>query len=105
MELTNRSHCINYTIIDRSFKRFVMSLCIPALVLFLHTIRASLQSNENRVFKAFDKRQHRRPAWKRASLWIRISRVWLPVGYFVVASAILLPGIINVTLLNTYNKI
>ena len=76
-----------------------MSVCIPALELFVHTIRASLQSNENKVYRAFDMRPVKERCWKKSSFWIRISRVWLPIGYFVIAMVILLPGIINVTML------
>ena len=76
-----------------------MSICIPALELFLHTVRASLHNKESMVYRAFDKRHDMDKYWQKTSFWIRISRVWLPVAYFVTALAILLPGIINVTLL------
>ena len=76
-----------------------MSVCIPALELFVHTIRASLQTNEDKVYRAFDKRPVEERYWKKSSFWIKVSRVWLPVGYFVIALTILLPGIINVTML------
>ena len=82
-----------------SIYRFVMSICIPALELFLHTVRGILHSSENRVHKAFEKRHDNVKYWRKTSFWIKISRVWLPLGYLVVALAILLPGIINVTLL------
>ena len=76
-----------------------MSICIPALELFVHTIRASLQSNEDKVYGAFDKRSVQERYWKKSSFWNKVSRVWLPIGYFVIALVILLPGIINITML------
>ena len=76
-----------------------MSICIPALELFVHTIRASLKSNEeDRVYGAFEKGHGEEKFWKKSSFWKKISRVWLPLGYFVIALVILLPGIINVLL-------
>ena len=76
-----------------------MSICIPALELFLHTVRGILHSNENRAQMAFEKRHGNLKYWRKTSFWIKISRVWLPVGYLVAALGILLPGIINVTML------
>ena len=76
-----------------------MSICIPALELFLHTVRGILHSNENRAQMAFEKRHGNLKYWRKTYFWIKISRVWLPVGYLVAALAILLPGILNVTLL------
>ena len=83
-----------------SLPRFVMSLCIPAIEMLLHAIIAGLLRDDVKLFKVSDKKGTARMGrWMSASFWVMISRVILPVAYVVVALAILLPGVVNVALL------
>ena len=70
----------------------------------------NLRGNDNKVFKinnkilnipeAKDKRW-----WERASVWIAVARVALPVAYVLVALAIIVPGIINIMIEGSMNPI
>ena len=83
-----------------SLPRFVMSLCIPAIEMLLHAIIAGLLRNDDKVFVIPNKmRVTKRRPWMTTSFWIKISRVGLPIAYIVVALAIVLPGVVNVALL------
>ena len=71
------------------------------LEVILHTIIDDLRGNENKVFKINNKACKMPEAkekrwWERASIWITLARVGLPVVYMLVALAIVVPGIINI---------
>ena len=92
------------SVILNSFPRFVMSLCIPAIEMLLHAIIAGLLLREDvvRVFKVSDKMKASKTSGQRltsAAFWVMVSRVVVPIAYVVVALAIVLPGVINVALL------
>ena len=81
--------------------RFVMSLCIPAIEMLLHTIIAELLCDDVKLFKASDKMRADKTATRHimsATFWTWTSRVILPVAYVVVALAIVLPGVLNVAI-------
>ena len=42
--------------------------------------------------------------WKKASVWITIARVGLPMAYMLVALAIVVPGIINMVVEGSSNR-
>ena len=102
---TLRHQKVSHVILQCS--RFVMSLCIPAIEMLLHTIIAELpddDANEVRLFGARGSKMvpHATEGRiRRASFWRFILRVILPIVYILVALAIILPGVINV-LLNEY---
>ena len=92
------------SVILNSFPRFVMSLCIPAIEMLLHTIIAGLLLREDvvGVFKVSDKMKASKTSGQRVmrgAFWVMVSRVVVPMAYVVVALAIVLPGVINVALL------
>ena len=60
----------------------------------LHAIIDNLREEENKVFKMADIDERR--WWCRASVWIIVARVGLPVTYLLVAIAIIIPGITNI---------
>ena len=62
----------------------------------LHTIIDDLRSDDVKVFKIEDMKEER--WWKKASLWIKLARVWLPMTYLVIAKSLVVSGILNVTL-------
>ena len=69
-------------------------------VILLATID-NMRVNDNKVFKINNKILNIPEAkgkrwWKRASVWIAVARVALPVAYLLVALAIIVPGIINI---------
>ena len=75
-----------------------MSLCIPAIEMLLHAIIAGLVRHDDKVFTVSKTVPKRRP-WMTTSFWVKISRVGLPIAYVVVALAIVLPGVVNVAML------
>ena len=80
--------------------RFVMSLCIPAIEMLLHAIIAGLMHDDDKVIMVSNKmRVPKRMPWMTPSFWVKISRVGLPITYAVLALAIVLPGVVNVALL------
>ena len=91
------------SVILYSFPRFVMSLCIPAIEMLLHAIIAGLlREDVVRVFKVSDKMKASKKSGQRvmsAAFWVMVSRVVVPIAYVIVALAIVLPGVINVALL------
>ena len=71
------------------------------LEVILHTIIEDLRCNENKVFKINNKvlqipEEKKRRWWERASVWITLAKVGLPIAYMLVALAIVVPGVINV---------
>ena len=83
-----------------SLPRFVMSLCIPAIEMLLHAIIAGLVRYDDKVFTVSNRmRVPKRRPWMTTSFWVKISRVGLPIAYVVVALAIVLPGVVNVAML------
>ena len=82
------------------YSRFVMSLCIPAMEMLLHAIIAGLLREDVKLFSPPGKNGTGRISrMKSASFWVMISRVALPIAFIIVALAIVLPGIINVVVL------
>ena len=83
-----------------SLPRFVMSLCIPAIEMLLHVIIAGCLRDNVKLFKVSEKKGMAKTGpWMTASFWVMVSRVVVPMAYIVVALAIVLPGVINVALL------
>ena len=77
-----------------------MSLCIPAWEMLLHAIIAGLMSTDHDVLEVSNRmRVPKKRHWMTVSFWVRISRVGLPIIYLVVALAIVLPGVVNLALL------
>ena len=71
-----------------------MSLCVPMTQVLLHAIIDDLRGDDNKVSRMgqeIDKKW-----WQKASSWITIARVGLPVTYVMVALAIVVPGILNI---------
>ena len=70
-----------------------MSLCVPMTQVLLHAIFDDLREDS----KVYKMGQEAEKKWyKKASSWIMIARVGLPLTYVVVASAIVVPGILNI---------
>ena len=66
------------------------------LIVLLHTIIDHLEGDEIRVFKTADERKVK---WfAHGSFWIAVARVGIPVVYILASLAIVLPGIINITI-------
>ena len=61
----------------------------------MHTIIDDLRSGKDKVEYMKAKDRGKKKWWKKASVWIKFARVGLPVTYLVIASAILVPGILN----------
>ena len=60
----------------------------------LHAIIDDLRGEENKVYRMGPEGEKK--WWKKASAWITIARVGLPVTYVLVALAIIVPGIYNI---------
>lgn len=71
-----------------------MNLCVPMIQVLLHSIIDDMRSNDKKARKMGKITEG--IWWKKASLWITLARVGLPVTYVLVASAIVTPGIMNV---------
>ena len=76
--------------------RFILNLCIPMLIVLLHTIIDHLEGDEIKVFKTADERRTKQ--FNHGSFWIAVARVGIPVVYILASLAIVLPGIINITI-------
>ena len=68
-----------------------MSLCVPMAQVLLHAIIDDLRGDDKKMGEETEKKW-----WKKASTWITIARVGLPVTYVLVALAIVVPGILNI---------
>ena len=79
-----------------------MSLCIPMTQVLLHTIIGGLRANDNEVRNMANMNENK--WWKKASVWITIARVGLPMAYMLVALAIVVPGIINMVVEGSSNR-
>ena len=70
-----------------------MSLCIPMVIVIIHTIIDHLQGNENRVYRMADEQDKK---WlSRVTFWNTVSRLGLPIAYILLALAIIIPGLVN----------
>ena len=83
------------------YKRFISNLCVPMFEVILLAIIDNLKGNDNKVFKINNKmlsipETKERRWWERASVWMAIAKVGLPVAYVLFALAIVVPGIINI---------
>ena len=71
-----------------------MSPCVPMTQVLLHAIIDDLRENDNKVYKMQEEPEKK---WfKKASSWITIARLGLPVTYVLVALVIIVPGILNI---------
>ena len=62
--------------------------------IILLAIIDNLRSNENKV-KAMFPEEEGIKWWERASFWIAIAKMGLPLGYMMVSLTIVMPGLIN----------
>ena len=77
-----------------------MSLCFPAIEMLLHAIIAGLLREDVKLFSPSDKKRNAMTGrMMSASFWVMISRVVLPIAFILVALAIVMPGVINVAVL------
>ena len=89
----SKTETILTKIVDHISYRFIMCLCVPMIQVLLHTIIDDLRDDENKVYKM--ENVNEKKWWKKASVWITIARVGLPLTYMLGALAIVVPGIIN----------
>ena len=73
------------------------------LEVLLHAIVDELRSDKVQFFKTNTIKEKR--WWKKASMWIRLARLWLPLTYFIIAMALILSGILNVIVGNQNNEV
>ena len=71
-----------------------MSLCVPMTQVLLNAIIDDLRGDDNKVSRMGQETDKK--WWQKASAWITIARVGLPVTYVMVALAIVVPGILNI---------
>ena len=82
------------------FLRFITNLCVPMVVIILLAIIDNLRSNENKVKTMIPKTmipvEEGIKWWERASFWISIAKIGLPLAYMLVSLTIVMPGLINI---------
>ena len=77
--------------------RFIVNLCVPMVEVVLLAVIDNLRNNENKVKRMVPEEEETK-LWERASFWIVVAKMGLPLAYMLVTLAIVMPGLINIVI-------